>query len=116
MESIFAPINSTPYLSSTPASASATDKIQAGLPADGRKQRVGPLAADHFCGELDAQRLDISAVGQIRIGHDGGRIRIDQHHFIAVGAQRLARLRAGIIEFAGLADDDRAAEPTIRMR
>ena len=91
-------------------------KIQAGLPADGGEQRVGTLAADHFFGEFDAQRLDVGAVGQIRIGHDGGRIRIDQHHFIAVGAQRFAGLRAGIIELAGLADDDRAADPTIRMR
>ena len=42
------------------------------------------------------------------IGHDGGRIGIDQDHFVAVGAQRLGRLGAGVIELAGLADDDGA--------
>ena len=82
-------------------------KIQSGLPADGRQQRVGPLAPDHLRGELHAERFHVGAVRQFRIGHDGGRIRIDQDHFVAVLAQRLARLRAGIIELAGLPDDDR---------
>ena len=82
-------------------------KIQSGLAADGGKQRVGTLAADHFLGELDAQRLDIGAVRQIRIRHDGGRIRIDQNHLVAIRAKRLAGLRAGVIELAGLADDNR---------
>ena len=78
------------------------------MAADSGKQRVGALAADHFFGERDAERLNVSPVGQIRIGHDGGRIGIDQHHFVAVGAERLAGLRAGVVEFAGLPDDDGA--------
>ena len=68
---------------------------------------IGPLLADHFFCESEAERLDIGAVGQIRVGHDSRRIRIDEHHFEPVGLQRLARLRAGIVELAGLADDDR---------
>ena len=40
------------------------------------------------------------------IGHDGGGVGIDQHHPIAFRAQRLAGLGAGIVELAGLADDD----------
>ena len=36
------------------------------------------------------------------------RIGIHQHHPVALLAQRLAGLRAGIVELAGLADDDRA--------
>ena len=107
MESILAPISSTPYLSSTPASASATERFNPVCPptvessASGRSLRMISSAI------LDAERLDVGPVGQVRIGHDGGRIRIDQHHFIAVRAQRFAGLRAGIIELAGLADDDR---------
>ena len=54
------------------------------------------------------ERLDVGAVGQVRVGHDGGRVGIDQHHLVAVGPQRLAGLRAGVVELAGLADDDRA--------
>ena len=64
------------------------------------------LAADYFGGKLYAQRLYVRAVGEIRIGHDGRRIGIDQDHFKAVGTERLASLRAGVIELAGLADDD----------
>ena len=84
-------------------------KVQAGLSADRREQRVGPLFADDLLRRYStAERLDVGAVGQLRIGHDGRRIGIDQHDFVAIGAQRLGGLRAGIIELAGLADDDRA--------
>ena len=83
-------------------------KIEAGLAADGGEQSIRTFAANHFFGEGDAERLDVGAVGQLGIGHDGGRIGIDQHHFVAVGLERLAGLRAGIVELAGLADDDRA--------
>ena len=83
-------------------------KIQRGLSAYGREQRVGPFLRDDFFQILAAERLDVSAVGQFRIGHDGGRIGIDEDHFVAIGAQRLRGLRAGIIELAGLADDDGA--------
>ncbi len=82
-------------------------KIQPGLASDGREQCVRTLAADHFFGELDTERLDISLVGQVGVGHDGRRIGVDQDHFVTVGAQRFAGLGAGVIELAGLADDDR---------
>ena len=72
------------------------------------KQRIRTFAANHFLGERHAQRLHVGAVRQIGIGHDGGRIGIDQHHFIAVGSERLAGLRAGIVELAGLPDNDRS--------
>ncbi len=66
-------------------------QVQAGLAADSGKQRVGTLAANDFFGVFDAQGFDIRAVGEVRIRHDGGRIRIDQHHFVAV---RLSALQA----------------------
>ena len=62
------------------------------------------ICSRHFARE----RLDVGAVGDFRIGHDRGRVGVHQHDLVAVGAQRLAGLRAGIVEFAGLADDDRA--------
>ena len=42
------------------------------------------------------------------IGHDRGRVRVDQHDLVALFAQGLAGLRAGVVELAGLPDDDRA--------
>jgi hypothetical protein len=41
------------------------------------------------------------------IRHDGGWIRIHQDHLVTFLTKRLACLCAGIIEFAGLPDDDR---------
>src|SRR5262249_36429893 len=42
------------------------------------------------------------------IGHDRRRIRVDEDDAIALLFERLAGLRPGIIELAGLADDDRS--------
>ena len=36
----------------------------------------------------------VSPVCQIRVGHYGGRIAVDQHHFKAIGFQSLAGLNA----------------------
>ena len=82
--------------------------VERRLPAHGRQQRVGPLLLDDLGDDLGRDRLDIGRVGQLRIGHDGGRVGVDQDDAIALCLQRLAGLRAGIVELAGLADDDRA--------
>src|SRR5208283_3098746 len=36
--------------------------------------------ADNLFHVVVVQRLDVGAVGQLGIGHDGGRIRVHQHH------------------------------------
>ncbi|EKD36979.1 MAG: hypothetical protein ACD_75C01303G0001 [uncultured bacterium] len=82
--------------------------VEGGLATKGRQQGVGTLFFDDFRHEFRSDRLDIGGVGQLRIGHDGGRIGIDQDYFIAFLFQGLHRLGAGIVEFAGLADDDGA--------
>ena len=45
---------------------------------------------------------------EFRVGHDGRRIGIHQHDFVPFRAERLARLRTGVIKLASLADNDRA--------
>ena len=52
--------------------------------------------------------LDVGAVGELRVGHDGGRVGVDEDDAVAFLLEGLAGLRAGIIELARLADDDRA--------
>ena len=81
--------------------------IQRGLAAERRQQCVGPFLLDDLDDHLRGDRLDIGGVGQLRIGHDGGRVGVDQDNLVALLLQRLDRLGPGIIEFAGLADDDR---------
>ena len=65
-------------------------EIQRGLSADGREQRVRPFAPDDLLDVRRGERLDIGVVGKLRVGHDGGRIGVDQDHFVAVGWRALA--------------------------
>ena len=84
--------------------------VERGLAAHRRQQRVvgaSRARGDDALDDLRRDRLDIGRVGQFRVGHDRRRVRIDQHDPVALLAQRLAGLRAGIVELAGLADDDR---------
>src|SRR5690606_17381286 len=82
--------------------------VERGLPAHGGQQRVGALALDDLLDDLPGDRLDVGDVGSFRVGHDGGRVAVDQHHLVAFLLQRLAGLGPGVVELAGLTDDDRA--------
>ena len=87
--------------------------VERGLPAHGRQQREAAgqdvaFLLDDLGDDFRRDRLDVGGVGQVRIGHDGGRIGIDQDDPVALGLERLAGLRAGIVELASLADDDRS--------
>ena len=94
MTSGLAPIISTPYFSSTPCWCQVHGQVQAGLAAEGGQQGVGPLGLDHLGHDFPGQRLDVGAVGHARIGHDRGRIGVDQHDLVALLAQGLAGLGA----------------------
>ncbi len=83
-------------------------EVEARLPADGGEKRVGLLRDDDAFEHLDRHRLDVGAVGELRVGHDGGRVRVDEDDAVALFAKGLARLRAGVVELARLADDDGA--------
>ena len=83
-------------------------EVERRLAADRRQHRVGPLALDDLLEHFRRQRLDVGPVGQLRVGHDRRRVAVDQDDLEPLVAQRLARLRAGVVELAGLPDDDRA--------
>ena len=108
MTSALAPINSTPCRASAPLSSEFHRGVERGLPAHRRQQRVGFLAGDDFFDDLGGDRLDVGGVGEAGIGHDGGGVGVHQDDAVALGFQGLAGLRAGVVELAGLADDDRA--------
>ena len=82
--------------------------VERRLPAHRRQQRVGALPLDDLRDHLPGDRLDVGDVGHLRVGHDRRRVRVHQDHPVALLAQRLARLRARVVELARLADDDRA--------
>ncbi len=93
-------------------------KVEGGLAADGGKNGEGAGCAgglQHL--DFNAQDLfeigkregfDVGAVGNLRVGHDGGRVGVDEDDLIAFGFEGFAGLGAGVIELGGLADDDGA--------
>src|SRR5208337_904724 len=89
-------------------------KIQRGLAADrGKNSKPGAgrhlaLEANDFFQVFAGERLNVGAVGRLGVGHDGGRIRVRQHDFKALGLERFASLGAGVIELRRLANDDGA--------
>ena len=83
-------------------------EVQRGLAAERRQQRVGALALDDLRDRARQQRLDVGRVGELRVGHDRRRVRVDEDDLVALLLQDLARLHAGVVELGRLADDDRA--------
>ena len=55
----------------------------------------------------DPDTADVTYIGHLRVGHDRRRVAVDEDDLVALFAQRLAGLRAGVVELASLADDDR---------
>ena len=80
--------------------------VEPGLAAHGGQERIGFFLGDDLGDHLGRDRLDIGGVGHFRVGHDRRRVGVDQDDAVALFAQRLAGLGAGIVELAGLADDD----------
>ncbi|MPN06610.1 hypothetical protein SDC9_153866 [bioreactor metagenome] len=82
--------------------------VQRGLAAHGRQDGVGALLGDDLLDRLPGDGFDVGDVGGGRVGHDRRGVAVDQDDLVALFAQRLAGLHAGVVELAGLADDDRA--------
>ena len=86
----------------------ADRRVERGLAAERRQQRVGTLLGDDLLEDVRRDRLDVRRVGELRVGHDRGRVAVDQDHAQALGLEHAAGLGAGVVELAGLTDDDRA--------
>ena len=69
-------------------------RVEAGLPAEGGQQGVGPFLLDDLGDDFPGDRLDVGAVGRLRVGHDGGGVGVDQDDRVAFFAQGLAGLGA----------------------
>ena len=81
--------------------------IQRRLSPHGRKQRIGTFPLDHLLHHVHRNGLDIGAIRQLRIGHDRGRIAVDQHDPVPLLPQGFAGLGPRIVELARLSDHDR---------
>ncbi len=83
-------------------------EVETRLAADRREQGVGPLGLDDLPDRVDRHRLDVGAIRGFRIGHDGRRVRVQEHHPVAFLPEGLAGLGSRVVELAGLSDHDRA--------
>jgi hypothetical protein len=108
MASLLAPIILTPYFSRMPSRARSSAQFSAVCPPMVGSSASGRSFSMMLATELPVDRLDVGRIRHRRVGHDGRRVRVDQHHAEAFLAQRLAGLRAGVVELAGLTDHDRA--------
>ncbi len=83
-------------------------EVQPRLTAQVRQQGIRPLGGDDLRQNVQVERLDVGGVRHAGVGHDGGRVGVDQHDLVPECPQSLAGLRSRVVELAGLADHDRA--------
>ena len=83
--------------------------VQSRLATHRRQYRVGALLFDDSFDCRPVHGLYIDGICHIRVGHDRGRIRIHQDDTEVFFFERLAGLRAGVVEFARLPDHNRAS-------
>ena len=84
-------------------------QVERRLAAEPGQQALGLLAGDDGLDRVDGERLEVDGVGDRRVGHDRGRVGVDEDRAHALGAQGAAGLGAGVVELRRLADDDGAA-------
>ena len=82
--------------------------VEGRLAAEGRQDGIRLLFRDDRLDHGGRDRLDVGRVGEVGVGHDRRRVGVDENDAHALFAEHAARLGAGVVELAGLADDDRA--------
>ena len=83
--------------------------VQCSLAAHGWQNRIRTFFFNDFAYHFPVNRLDVGCIGHFRVGHDRRRVGVHQNDAVTLFAQGFTRLRAGVVEFAGLADNDRAS-------
>ena len=83
-------------------------RVERRLASERGQEHIRLFLDDNLLHHLGRDRLDVSAERELRIGHDRGRIGVDEHHLVAFLAQGLAGLDAGVVELTALADNDGA--------
>ena len=82
-------------------------QIESGLSAKSRQEGVRTLFGYYFFKDFRNQWLYVGDIGHLRIRHNCGGIGIDQYHFIAFFPKGFTGLASGVVEFAGLAYNNR---------
>ena len=83
-------------------------QVQGRLAAEVGQQSIRAFLFNHGRDAVHGQGLNVGVVRHAGVRHDGGGVGVHQNDVVAFSAQGLAGLGAGVVEFAALADDDRA--------
>ena len=81
-------------------------QVQAGLASHAGEDTVRFLFLDDPGDDIGPEGLDIDLVRHLRVGHDRGRVGVDQHDLHSLLPHGTAGLRPGEVEFGCLADLD----------
>jgi hypothetical protein len=81
-------------------------EVQGGLSAHGGENCIDLSIFENASKGFNIEGKEVYVIGGYRIGHDGSWIGIDKGYFNSFFFKGASGLRAGIIEFAGLSDDD----------
>ncbi len=82
-------------------------QVEAGLAAKCGQEGVRAFLTDNPFDELRFERFDIDTVRRRRVGHDRGRVRVDEDNLVSFFFQGKTRLSTSIVKFCRLPDDDR---------
>ncbi|CAB4610290.1 unannotated protein [freshwater metagenome] len=81
-------------------------QVETCLPSQSGKNCIRFFALDDLGKNFWSQRLDIRTIGEVRVRHDGGRVRVGEHHAIPLRLQHTTCLSAGVVEFTRLTNND----------
>ena len=107
MASMEVPRSRVPYRSSRPACATSTARLSAVWPPRPARMPSGSLAFQDALHRRHGERLEIDRVRDARVGHDRGRVGVEQDGPDALLAEGATGLGAGVVELGRLADDHR---------
>ena len=88
----------------TPGLVEAARQVDGGLPAELHDHAVGALALDDAEHVLEAEGLEVEAVGGVVVGGDGLGVAVDHDRLVAQLGERPAGLHAAVVELDALAD------------
>ena len=92
-------------------------QVQAGLAAEPGEEPFRMLFGNDLLDGLDRERLEVDGVRDLGVGHDRGRVGVDQDRANALGPEGAAGLRPGVVELGRLADHHRpGADDERRLR
>ncbi|MNB90569.1 hypothetical protein D3C75_376290 [compost metagenome] len=83
--------------------------VQRRLATHRRQNCIRTLFFNNFAYHFPVNRLDVGRISHIRVGHDGGRVGVHQNYAVTLFTQGFTRLGTRVVEFTGLADNDRAS-------